>query len=152
MATPSSSAESVLVVEASSEERGRYGAWLEREGFPVLVCPGPTEPDYLCIGARGGTCPLASGATVVVLDMSLDSEAVVMGTPAEELLGMYVSTGHRVVVLGSRTGEEVPGRLVRLPRHPGREELVAAVRTLTAPRPPSPSWGPRPSPPWDLRP
>lgn len=140
---------SVLVVEASAEERGRYGAWLEQEGFPVLVCPGPTEPDYRCVGSRSGACPLASGAGLVVLDMSLDSEAVVMGTAAEELLGLYRSSGHRVVVLGSRAGEEEPGRLVRLPRHPERDELVAAVRSLV---PPAGGPGPRPSPGWDLRP
>ncbi len=121
----------MLVVEASPSERGRYGAWLEGAGYPVLVCPGPTEPDYTCVGSRGGACPLATESSVVVLDMSLDSEAVVMGTPAEELLGLYLLSGHRVVVLGSRPGEEIPGRLVRLARHPDREELVAAVRSLT---------------------
>ena len=149
MPTRSHPAESVLVVEASPEERGRYGAWLEGEGYPVLVCQGPTEPDYLFVGSRNRTCPLAAGAALVVLDMSLDSEAVVMGTAAEELLGLYLSSGHRVVVLGSRPGEEEPGRLVRLPRHPEREELVAAVRSLAVP---APAPGPRPSPPWDLRP
>jgi hypothetical protein len=139
----------VLVVEADPAERGRFGAWLEGAGFPVLACPGPTEPDYTCIGSRGRACPLASDASVVVLDMSLDSEAMMLGTPAEELLGMYVSSGHRVVVLGSRRGEEVPGLLVRLSRDPGREELVAAVRSLAlapqsglGPAPPGPSGPP----------
>ena len=138
----------MLVVEANPSDRGRYGAWLEGAGYPVLTCPGPTEPDYTCVGSRGRACPLATDASVVVLDMSLDSEAVLMGTPAEELLGLYLLSGHRVVVLGSRAGEEVPGRLVRLARHPGREELVAAVQSLTD----SPATGTRPSSPWDLRP
>jgi hypothetical protein len=149
MPESSRSIECILVVEASPEERGRYGAWLEGEGFPVIVCPGPTEPDYVCIGARNRACPLADEAALVVLDMSLDSEAVVMGTSAEELLGLYLSSGHRVVVLGSRPGEGLPGQLVRLPRHPERDELVAAVRSLA--RPVSAS-GPRPGSPWDLRP
>jgi hypothetical protein len=131
----------VLVVEADPAERGRLGGWLEAAGFPVLVCPGPTEPDYTCIGSRGRTCPLAADASVVVLDMSLDSETMMLGTPAEELLGLYRSTGHRVVVLGSRPGEEDPGLLVRLRRDPEREEFVAAVRSLV--RPPHP--GPRPA-------
>ena len=94
---------------------------------------GPTEPDYTCIGARTGACPLAAEATVVILDMSLDSEAVVMGTAAEELLGMYLMSGHPVIVLGSRGGEEIAGQLVRLRRHPRREELIEAVRSLAAP-------------------
>src|SRR6266498_3675726 len=73
----------VLLVEADADERDRFGAWLEDEGFDLLTCPGPTEPDYTCIGARTGACPLAAEASVVILDMSLDSEAVVMGTAAE---------------------------------------------------------------------
>ena len=122
---------SVLVVEADPFERARLGSWLERAGFQVLECPGPTEPDYTCVGARDGACPLATESQVVVLDMSLDSESVVMGTAAEELLGLYLMSGHRVVVLGSHPGGEVPGQLVRLRRHPDREELLTAVGRLT---------------------
>jgi len=125
---------SVLVVEADPHERGRFGAWLERAGFDVLVCPGPTEPDYTCVGARGGACPLAREADIVVLDMSLESEAVVIGTAAEELLGLYLFSGHQVVVLGSHQGEEIDGRLVRLRRHPEWGELVGAVRSLVEAR------------------
>jgi hypothetical protein len=124
---------SVLVVEADAAERSRFGAWLEHVGYDVVECPGPTEPDYTCLGSRGGTCPLAAAAAIVVLDMSLESEGVVMGTPAEELLGRYLMAGHRVVVLGSHPGEELPGQLRRLRRHPDREELVAAVRGLADP-------------------
>jgi hypothetical protein len=125
---------SVLVVEADPFERARLGSWLEHDGYEVLECPGPTEPDYTCVGARGGSCPLASESEVVVLDMSLDSESVVMGTAAEELLGLYLMSGHRVVVLGSHPGGEVPGQLVRVRRHPEREELLAAVRRVAPPR------------------
>ena len=103
------------------------------EGFDLLVCTGPTEPDYTCIGARTGACPLAAEASVVILDMSLDSEAVVMGTAAEELLGLYLMSGHPVIVLGSHGGEEISGQLVRLRRHPRREELIGVVRSLAAP-------------------
>jgi hypothetical protein len=130
MTTGAGGAGNVLVVEADAAERGRFGAWLEEAGFDVLVCPGPIEPDYTCLGSRGGTCPLAAEAGVVVLDMSLESEGVVMGTPAEELLGMYLVSGHRVVVLGSHPGEDLPGQLKRLRRHPQRPELIEAVRTL----------------------
>lgn len=122
----------ILVVEADDVERRRFSSWLEREGFDVLVCPGPTEPDYTCVGARGGACPLVGEADLVVLDMSLESEAVVMGTAAEELLGMYLMTGRGVIALGSHPGGEVPGQLRRLHRHPERAELVDAVRALGA--------------------
>ena len=122
----------VLLVEADAEERRRFGRWLEDDGFDLLTCPGPVEPDYTCIGGRTGVCPLAAEASIVVLDMSLDSEAVVMGTAAEDLLGMYLLSGHRVVVLGSRGGEEIPGQLVRLRRHPRHDELLGTVRSLVA--------------------
>ncbi len=120
----------VLVVEADVAERERFGAWLEASGFDVLACPGPTEPDYTCMGSRQRLCPLVEEAGVVVLDMSLESEAVVMGTAAEEILGLYLFSGARVVVLGSHPGDEVEGQLVRLHRHPERDELLEAVCTL----------------------
>jgi hypothetical protein len=121
----------VLLVEADPAARRRFGSWLELHGFDVMACPGPTEPEYECIGARGERpCPLASEASIVVLDMSLDGEAVMQGTAAEDLLGMYLSSGHRVVVLGSRSGADVPGRLVHLRRHPERADLLLAVWSL----------------------
>jgi hypothetical protein len=125
---------SVLVVEADRSERESFGSWLEASGFDVLVCPGPTEPDYTCVGARDGICPLLSKADAVVIDMSLDSEAVMVGTAAEELLGLYLLSGRPVVVLGSRAGEEVERELVRLRRHPSRAELIDAVRSILPPR------------------
>lgn len=123
----------VLVVEADPAERERFGTWLEGAGFAVLACPGPTEPDYTCVGGREGACPLVAEADLVVLDMSLDSETLMTGTPAEELLGLYLMAGRPVVVLGSRQGEQVAGQLVRMGRHPSRDELLGAVRSLVRP-------------------
>lgn len=125
---------SVLVVEHDPTERERLAAALEGDGFQVLLCSGPSEPDYTCIGSRSGTCPLATEEAVVVLDMSLDSEMVMMGTPAEELLEMYLGSGHSVVALGSRPGEEMPGRLLRLRRHPETAPLTEAVWRLASPK------------------
>lgn len=120
----------VLLVEADVAERERIGSSLEGSGFNVTTCPGPTGPDYTCVGSRAGTCPLASAASVVVLDMSLESETVMTGTAAEELLALYLFGGHRIVVLGSHPGGEVPGQLVRLHRHPDLDELTAAIRSF----------------------
>jgi hypothetical protein len=128
MADPISS--TVLVVEADEAERERFASWLEAAGYQVATCPGPTGPDYTCVGSRGGACALAAEASVVILDMSLESEAVLTGTPAEELLAMYLFGGHRIVALGSHPGGDVPGQLVRMRRHPEREALVGAVRAL----------------------
>ncbi len=123
----------VLLVEADPAERELFSSWLEDAGYTVLACPGPTEPDYTCLGSRTGACPLSDTADVVVLDMSLDSEAVMTGTPAEELLGFYLMAGRPLVVLGSRPGEEVTGQLIRLQRHPSNEDLNRAVRALGRP-------------------
>lgn len=120
----------VLVVEADPTERERFGSWLEGAGFDVLVCPGPTEPDYTCVGARDGTCPLLEEADLTVLDMSTDSEAVMMGTASEEILALYLLAGARVVALGSHPGEQIEGQLLRLRRHPDHAELLEAVSTL----------------------
>lgn len=118
------------MVQSDPVERERFGSWLEQAGFEVVLCPGPTEPDYTCVGAREGMCPLAAEADVVVLDMSLDSEAMMVGTAAEELLGLYLVAGRRVVVIGSRPGDEMTGQLTRIRRHPSREQLVQAVISL----------------------
>jgi hypothetical protein len=123
-------ARTVILVEADADERDRLGSWLEEEGFDVITCTGPTEPDYTCVGARAGACPLVEAASVVVLDMSTRSEAVMQGTAAEELLGLYLFAGARVVALASHPGEEIRGSLIRMRRHPGREDLVGAVRSL----------------------
>jgi hypothetical protein len=132
----------VLLVEADPAERERFGAALEAAGFDVVSCPGPTEPDYTCVGARDGVCPLVDEAAVAVLDMSLDSEALMTGTPAEELLGLYLTTGLPVVVLGSRPGEVIAGQLVRLRRHADADAVVAAVRQLHPATRPLPASGP----------
>jgi CheY-like chemotaxis protein len=127
-------ARTVLLVEADADERDQMGSWLEEEGFDVITCTGPTEPDYTCVGGRAGACPLAEAASVVVLDMSTRSEGVMQGTAAEELLGLYLFAGARVVALGSHPGPEIRGRLVRMARHPERDDLLAAIRSLGDPR------------------
>lgn len=124
----------VLLVEADPVERERFGAWLKDAGFRVLTCPGPTEPDFTCVGDRTGTCPLVAEASLVVLDMSTRSEAVAMGTSSEDLLGLYLFADRLVVALGSYPGAEIPGQLIRRRRHPAREELVGAVRSLARTR------------------
>jgi len=126
-------AATVLVVEADPDEREQFGTWLEDSGYRVLACPGPMEPDFTCVGDRKGTCPLATDASVVVLDMSTQSEMVGFGTASEDLLGLYLFADRRVVALGSRPGAEIPEQLLRRRRHPERDELLEAVRSLLHP-------------------
>jgi hypothetical protein len=124
----------VLLVESDAQERERLAAGLEDAGFDVTLCPGPSGPDYTCVGARTLECPLAKGASVVVLDMWLDGDDLMEGTPAEELLDVYLLAGHRVIVLAPHPHDEIPGRVVRLPRRPGSLELIAAVDSLSVRR------------------
>lgn len=123
---------SVLVVEQFAGERERLAAALEEDGFRVLLCPGPSGPDSSCIGSRGGACPLEAEASIVVLDMSIGSDEALLGTAAEDLLGMYLGAGHPVVALDDhrRPGEQA--QLISMRRHPETQALVAAVRRLAS--------------------
>jgi hypothetical protein len=75
-------------------------------------------------------CQLLAACDVVLLDMSLDSEAMRMGTAAEELLDLYLSSSRPVLVLGSYLVDEEPCQLARLHRHAQRDELVGAVKSM----------------------
>ena len=124
----------VLLVEPDEDVRDRIGEWLEDEGFDVLACPGPGAPQYTCVGSRAGSCPLEHDADVVVLNLFLASDAVIEGTPGEELLRYYLWKGHPVVALrhaaiSAPATHPEPVRLVAWP--PDREELVQAVRAAT---------------------
>lgn len=90
---------SVLVVERSERTRSRVGGWLEEAGFDVMWCPGPTGPGYRCVAGRGRACPLARAADVVVLDLWLESDAMMEGTSGLDLLGYYLRSGLPVVAL-----------------------------------------------------
>src|SRR5439155_17121019 len=58
-------AKTVLLVNLDATERDGLGEALEDAGFQVLDCPGPSFPDYTCIGAREGYCPLVEHADSV---------------------------------------------------------------------------------------
>lgn len=98
-----------------------------------MACPGPGAPDYTCLGGRGETCPLARAADVVVLDLSLETDEAMRGTPGWQLLLYYVSAGKHVVAL---CGTEDPVRpppddQVAVVRRPARREaLMRAVQDL----------------------
>jgi CheY-like chemotaxis protein len=125
----------VLLVEADPGNRHTYGKWLEESGYEVLTCPGPSAPDYVCVGGRRGRCPLVEPADVVVLDLDLDSEIEEEGTSAFELLSLYTSSGRPVVAVGSdpRIVGVFPERLATgLLGPPTRPQLVQAVRASIA--------------------
>ena len=129
----SEATKTVLIVEADFVELERLCDALEAAGYEVLLCAGPLEPDYACIGGREGWCPLMDKADVIVLDLMLESDVVGVGTPSSELLRLYVASGKGVVALGpsdfaDRSSSE--GMLVYLPWLPDRTDLVATVGRL----------------------
>jgi len=127
----------VLLVESDPEDRDRYGAWLEEEGMEVVVCPGPSGPDFTCVGSRTGACPLATKADVVVLDASLPSDVFAEGASASDLVALYTALGKPVIGLAT-LARDVPPPAAFLRWPPSEKELVAAVRDRVSPLPPVP--------------
>jgi hypothetical protein len=124
---------SVLLVESDSGRREQVAAWLECAGFEVTMCPGPSAPDYTCIGGRGGSCPLVHGVDLIVLDLWIAGDMVQHGTSATDLLGYYVASGKPVIAFSHGDGEArlfAEEELVDLGWPPGRQELVEAARAL----------------------
>ena len=121
----------VLLVESYPEASERLGGALEAAGYEVLSCPGPTAPDYTCVGAREGSCPLLEHADVVVLDPWLEAEELGIGTSANALVELYAGRGRTVVVLGSIGWLEpfAGGHVIPLGHRPDAREVVAAVRS-----------------------
>jgi CheY-like chemotaxis protein len=90
----------VLLVEGDPAERDILSSWLEQNGYDVTACPGPTAPTYVCVGDRTGACPLVEEADLVVLDCRLESDPIMEGTSAGDLLSLYLCAGQPVVALG----------------------------------------------------
>jgi hypothetical protein len=124
----------VLLVESDPVERERLAAALEGDGFEVLLCPGPTAPDYTCVGARVGRCPLATDGCVVVIDMDQDGDAAVSGTSAEELLDFYLQAQHPIVTLSARPIARDDASVLELRRHPDTDTLLMAAWWAASPR------------------
>jgi hypothetical protein len=120
---------SVLLVEADVKSLDRYGTALERAGFDVMACPGPSAPGFTCVAARTSHCPLAHHADVVVLDPWLDGESSGCGTSGEELIDFYTEQGRSVVLLGSATWVPPYARspVAALGDRPTPEQVVARV-------------------------
>ena len=123
----------VLIVESEDWLRDRLIPWVREAGFQVLSCPGPQGPDFDCAGASRYGCPLGEAADLIVLDLELESDLLVCGVAAWELLHYYRSLDKPVVVL---TGfddaiQPLPGdRIAVLRRPPDRDALVEAIRVL----------------------
>lgn len=125
----------VLLVEHDADRRERFGGWLTDAGYDVLACPGPSAPDYVCLGGTGRTCPLAAGADAVVLDLLLGSDEVMMGTPGRQLLSFYAAQGLPVVAMVDDAERRYPVAELGSPwvgRHPRKEDLLDALQAALA--------------------
>ena len=121
----------VLLVESDHAESERLGQALESAGYEVITCPGPTAPEYACIGGREGYCPLVERTDVVVLDPWLAGDEYGVGTSADALVELYVGRGRTLILLGS-VGWLDPftgGNVVGLGDRPDANDVVAAVRS-----------------------
>ncbi|HEX9775486.1 MAG TPA: hypothetical protein VGB83_07890 [Actinomycetota bacterium] len=122
--------ETVLVVENDADERRRLSLTLGDAGFDVMICPGPSAPDYTCLGGRGKDCPLIQPAAAIVLDLRTEGDVMMRGTPGWQLLDYYTDRGRPVVAIAGE-GASVPhddARVTVLPRHADERLIVAAVR------------------------
>lgn len=125
-----------LLVEPDAAERARLALALEALGFDVLACPGPSAPDYGCVGERTGACPLASGADIVVMDARLARGNAGEGVGARTLLELYRQAGKRCVVLADDADALQlydQDRVTVLRRTPERYELIQAIRGDSSP-------------------
>jgi CheY-like chemotaxis protein len=123
----------VLVVEANSDSRERYGDWLEGAGYRAINCPGPSFSEYSCLGIRGLACPLGHAADVVVLDSRRVPGLSHKEMAGWRLLRYYLKAGKPVVIIADLYKPDRsfrPEQVTVLHAEPGRESLLLAVRRM----------------------
>jgi hypothetical protein len=123
----------ILLVEHDEKRRVLIAGWLEDAGYDVLTCPGPSAPDYSCIGSREGRCALVDPASLVVLDLSFSPDAIVRAPVGADLLGFYLLTGKPIIALGrgdDLLADPPENQLVALERTPDPGDFLAAVRSV----------------------
>jgi CheY-like chemotaxis protein len=127
----------ILVVESDASARERLRSWLEVDGLHVVECGGPTAPEYTCPAGFLAHCPLTSEADVIVLNLWLESDTVLAGTPAGSVLLYYLSMDKPIVALTDGSDALIPAPqegIAVLRRPPERTQLLRAVRGLLVER------------------
>jgi len=130
-ALPTASRANVLLVEADSTDRERFGAWLESAGIDPIDCPGPHGPDFTCRATHNAGCPLVNVADVAILDVRRLPGISTKGLPGWRLIRYYLARGKPVVLITDRYRKPAfrPEQIFVLRPNPGRESLLLAVRT-----------------------
>ena len=123
----------VLLVEHERLVRDVAARRLEEAGYQVLACPGPSAPEYSCLGTRGARCPLEAAADLVVVDTELPGEEFAEAASGVDLLSYYTGAGKAVVVL--RAAPELlrlfgDASVSSLKWPPSPDDLTEAVRSV----------------------
>jgi hypothetical protein len=122
----------VLLVENEEQRRTLFGGWLESVGFDVLTCPGPSAPEYSCIGTRAGRCPLVDAASLIVLGPPSSSDPAGGSTARLDVVSYCLMTGKPVIALGVEglLAHRPEDQLIVFPRTPERRDLITAARAF----------------------
>jgi hypothetical protein len=132
----SASTRSVLVVSSDAGLRDQVAAWAEEAGYEVIMCAGPHQPGYSCIGLRGERCPLDAVADLTVLDLHPEGPALSDQTGRAALVKLYQAGGRPVLVLADELSSEPQAETsgaAFLERNANRGALLASVRELLSP-------------------
>jgi hypothetical protein len=109
MARKTKSTNTALVVTDDLGLRESLENWLEADGFEAMGCPGPSAPDFTCVGLRGEHCPLVGAADVVLLDLHPEPGELLDQTRRGELVDYYQHNGrHLVVMVDTPTTLDLP--------------------------------------------
>jgi hypothetical protein len=124
----------VLVVGEDCQDLREVREWLSQAGFVVLASAESSAPGYGLAGSAGWSRLLAEEADVVVLDPSLDSDAVLEGVGAVEIVGDCLFRGTPVAAFRHHPDAIHPFSqydVTFLDWPPRMEEVVEAVSLLT---------------------
>lgn len=125
----------ILLVEHDEEIRELIEGWLQGAGYDILACPGPSAPDYSCIGGRAWHCPLVDPASLIVLDLSFRRDAILRASIGVDLLGYYLLTSKPIITLGrgdDLLADPVEVQTIALERIPDRRDFLATVRSVVS--------------------
>lgn len=132
MQTPTATRTTALLVSPDPTDRERFGEWLESAGIDAINCPGPSAPEFRCLGTSNCSCPLVGLADVAVLDVRRLPGLATPGRLGWRLLRYYLEHGKPVVMIADRSRKPRfrPEQVFLLRPNPGRESLLLAIRAV----------------------